>query len=247
MAHETIDYEAVLVDLEAKRAALDAAIAALRQVMSLGASTASPFAPGQSARQVDPANIPDDAFFGLSIGEAAKKYLTIVKRKQSVREIADALERGGLPHTSSDFVNTVGTMLGRYSKVDSEMVRVGRGDWGLASWYGNRRPKVEPVKKGKAKRAKRDGRARASKPKLLTAARSAVDGGGLLDHAEAVLREHGSALDIADLLKRVGERAGRDVAKTTLVGMLSKKVREQDTFSRPSPGTYGLIGESPVH
>jgi hypothetical protein len=62
---------------------------------------------------VNPANIPDDAFFGLSIGEAAKKYLGIVKRKPSIGEIADALDRGGLPHASGDFVGTVTTMLGR--------------------------------------------------------------------------------------------------------------------------------------
>ena len=71
--------------------------------------------------------IPDDAFFGLSIGEAAKKYLMMVKKKQSVREIADALDRGGLPHTSSNFVATVGTMMNRTAQ-ELDLVRVGRGE-----------------------------------------------------------------------------------------------------------------------
>src|SRR5438477_411254 len=66
-----------------------------------------------TAKPIDPAMISDDAFFGLSITEAAKKYLGMVKRKQTVREIADALDRGGLPHTSSNFVATVATMLRR--------------------------------------------------------------------------------------------------------------------------------------
>jgi hypothetical protein len=150
---DTIDYEAVLADLEAKRASLDTAIAALRVTMNLSASAAPGASAMPSAKPIDPASIQDDAFFGLSIGEAAKKYLQMVRRKQSVKEIAEALERGGLPHTSANFVNTVGTMLNRAALSDPEFVRVGRGEWGLAAWYGNRRPKPpEPVKKTKRSR-----------------------------------------------------------------------------------------------
>ncbi len=56
-----------------------------------------------------------------------------MKRKQSIREIADALDRGGLPHASGDFLGTVTTMFGRHAKKDLDLVRVGRGDWGLAA------------------------------------------------------------------------------------------------------------------
>jgi hypothetical protein len=148
MAQDVIDYEAVIADLEAKRTALDSVISSLRQLLASGALIAAGVSGGTVAgKPVDPSNIRDDAFFGLSIGDAAKRFLEMVKRKQSVKEIADALERGGLPHTSSNFVNTVGTMLNRLAKSDPEMVRVGRGEWGLASWYGNRRPKPEPPKR----------------------------------------------------------------------------------------------------
>jgi hypothetical protein len=155
LPQEPVDYEAVLADLEAKRAVLDSAIAALRQVANAGGQLlpVGGLSGGGGDKAIDPASIRDDAFFGLSIGEAGKKYLQMVKRKQSVKEIADALERGGLPHTSANFVNTVGTMMNRAAAGDPELVRVGRGEWGLAGWYGNRRPKPEPPKK--VKRAKR--------------------------------------------------------------------------------------------
>ncbi len=166
---EPIDYEAVLGDLEAKRAALDGAIVAIRQMLAAGANSGT--AGGVTVRQVDPENIPNDAFFGLSIGEAAKKYLTLVKRKQSTRAIADALERGGLPHTSTNFLNTVTTMLSRQARVDSELTKVGR-EWGLAAWYGNRRAS-QPRKRTKKKASRASGRPKSkSAAKAMNAAES---------------------------------------------------------------------------
>jgi hypothetical protein len=170
MPNEPIDYEVVVADLEAKRAALDTVIAALRLALNMGATIAPGGAPSASptAKPIDPATIRDDAFFGLSIGEAAKRYLEMVRRKQSIKEIADALERGGLPHTSSNFVNTVSTMMNRAAKADPELVRVGRGEWGLAGWYGNRRPKPpEPPKRTRAKRKERKSREGASLKAVL--------------------------------------------------------------------------------
>jgi hypothetical protein len=55
MALEPINYEAVLADLEAKRTAIDGAIAALRQVLSLGTEVS---AVGGQPRPIDPTAIP---------------------------------------------------------------------------------------------------------------------------------------------------------------------------------------------
>jgi hypothetical protein len=172
MAQEPVDYEAVLTDLQSKRDSLDTAIAAIRAVLTSGAHVAVGGGSGAAGRTFDPASIPDDAFFGLSIVEGAKKFLTMVRRKQSVKELADALDRGGLPHSSTNFVATVATMLNRAD--DPDLVRVGRGEWGLAPWYGNRRPKVEPVKRTKKKRAQRKAKADAAKPKPKEAAAPAT-------------------------------------------------------------------------
>jgi hypothetical protein len=88
---------------------------------------------------------------------------------RQIPEIAEALERGGLHHTSTDFVGTVRTMISRQARLDPELVKVSRGEWGLAAWYGNRRPKAEPAtkagkgKRGSGKRARKTG----GRPKAL--------------------------------------------------------------------------------
>jgi hypothetical protein len=229
MTQEAIDYEAVIADLEAKRTTIDTAITSLRAAMMAanqgGASVA--------AKPIDPASIPDDTFFGLSIGEAAKKYLTIVKRKQSVKEIADALDRGGLPHTSVNFVNTVSTMMNRAgADPASGLVRVGRGEWGLAAWYGSRRPKPEPVKKSKRKPQER----KSEKSKS-----PAPGGGATRGLVEKALRESGKPLHIDEILKRIHEGSGQQLKKDTVASMLSVAVRNNDTFSKVSPGVFGLL------
>jgi hypothetical protein len=154
-------YEGVIADLMAKRDAIDVTIANLRAIQAGGAAPVAGSVVAGPSKPIDPMNIRDDAFFGLSIGEGAKRYLEMVKRKQSVKEIAEALDRGGLPHTSTNFVNTVGTMINRLAKTDPDLVRVGRGEWGLAAWYGNRRPKPPepPKKKRRAKKRRAESNA----------------------------------------------------------------------------------------
>lgn len=230
---EPIDYEAVLSDLEAKRAALDVAIAALRQVRNAGAHTG--IGTAGVIRQIDPENIPDDAFFGLSIGEAAKKYLGMVKRKQSTREIAEALDRGGLPHTSSNFLNTVTTMLSRQARSDSDLVKVGR-EWGLAAWYGNRRPtQARSAQKAPTRKP------RGHEVRRRQVASRDPSGPSTTTMAEKVLSDHGGPMTVQELMAGIKRQFGRDVDKATLVSSLSRKVNTEDTFSRPAPSTYGLI------
>lgn len=232
---QPLDYEAVLADLEAKKAAIEGAILALRQVINLGTQVTPPIA-GATGRMFDPSQIADDAFFGLSIGEAAKKYLSMVKRKQSVREIADALDRGGLHHTSGDFTNTVATMLRRQSVKDTELARVGRGDWGLAAWYGNRRPTQSRHTPRAAKSKRSHGK---SKPGRSTA-KDAAAAPTTTSMAEQILRSHGRPMTVDEIIIGIRQRFGRDVLKDTLVGNLSRKIAKGDTFVRPAISTYGL-------
>src|SRR5688572_25617181 len=115
---EPVDYEMFLADLETKRALfntwVDSAIQNVRQV--LAAVNAIPPQLGAMATQappngagMGPLTLSPDAFFGLGIGDAAVKYLQLVKRQQSTREIAEALTAANYPHTSRNFVNTVNT------------------------------------------------------------------------------------------------------------------------------------------
>lgn len=240
---QPINYEAVLSDLERQKAAIEKAIDALRQAMSSGTQGAS--AGAAVGRPVNPLDIPSDTFFGLSIGEAAKKYLTIVKRKQTIQEIADALERGGLPHTSTDFVGTVRAMINRLAKSDTDLVRVGPGAaWGLSSWYGNRRPK-EVVAKPKRKK-KHAAAATAKRPKEQQVTKSSVTPAAkpsltVVQQAEQILRDAGSPLPVDALIEQIERRFSRKVGRQTLVGILAEKVRKQQRFTRPAPNTYALI------
>src|ERR1017187_8647555 len=102
MATEPIDYVAVLGDLKARRANLDSAISGIEQIMAQVGTV-----PTQPRDTV----LSDDAFFGMSIQDAIRKYLSIVRKKKTVKEITDGLEAGGMEHTSKDFYNTVYTML----------------------------------------------------------------------------------------------------------------------------------------
>ena len=132
MATEPVDYAVVLADLEAKRDALNKAIDGLRSWLRL-----------ESPRVIESANhagssntdIPSDAFFNMRIPDAIFKYLSIVKGKQSVKQIADALDQGGLKSLAKDAYNNIYTTLMRMSKSPEPIVvRVG-ADWALTEWY----------------------------------------------------------------------------------------------------------------
>lgn len=130
-----IDYSAVLADLKARRDKLDAAIEAIGQIIGSGALAES----GALSASPSPGAITEDAFFGMSILDAATKYLAIVKKPQTAAEIAEALERGGFTHSSKSFDSSVYTMLKREHDRDGEITKIGRSKWALASWYPGRK------------------------------------------------------------------------------------------------------------
>jgi hypothetical protein len=133
MMTEAIDYEQVLADLKARRVQLDSAIAAIEQMIG-GITSAVP-----GVKAIEPVDIADDAFHGMSIADATKKYLGIVRRKKSTKEIMEALENGGLP---SSAYNTVYAVLRRREEQVGDIVKVG-SDWGLAEWYPGRARRVK--------------------------------------------------------------------------------------------------------
>jgi hypothetical protein len=149
----TVDYSAVLEDLKARRDKLNAAIEAIEQMQGqvvLGA-LASLGTSGGSANQLR-----SDSFFGMGVGDAAVKYLGLVKAPKKIDQILTALEEGGLTHTSKNFYSTVFTALQRREQSEGDITRVKRGEWGLAAWYPGLRkgkkngeksePEAEPKK-----------------------------------------------------------------------------------------------------
>ncbi len=183
MAEEkkAFDYNLILADLEAKRAALDAAIVSLRIAAATGALTAngssSPIigtAPqiygshpgmsttsGSSGYSGYTTEVPSGAFLGKSVREAAILYLSLVRKKQTTREIAAALAAGGMESTSKKFVDMVGTVLYQIKKSGGGILRIGDA-WGLAEWYpagfrvSTQEPKPRKHKAQKRKKTTRD-------------------------------------------------------------------------------------------
>jgi hypothetical protein len=162
MANGNINYSAVLADLEARKVELESAIAAIKNILAAGGG----FANGDSDGVISPENIPVGAFLRLSIADATKKYLDMVKTKQPVPAIQKALDRGGLPPVK---YTTLYAVLRRRESQFGDIIRIGE-EWALSDWYPNnpnlRKRTPAKTNKGKAKttQTKKPAQATAKKP-----------------------------------------------------------------------------------
>lgn len=136
MSVEKIDYAAIIADLEAKRLAIETAIASLRTVASFGTLTP---ADGATVNTTMPfaasgvGEVPDGAFHGKTMPDAIRLYLELMRKKQTAREISDGLRKGGMESTSKWFDKIVYATLDRLKKA-KEVVKIG-SEWGLPQWY----------------------------------------------------------------------------------------------------------------
>ena len=149
MSAELFDLEELIAQLEARRAAFntatDDAISSLRRLFSFGttvnmAALAAPTTPGAGTA----AHAPDE-YYGLSVADAAKKYLRTMRRKLTNKEIAEGLDSVGYIHNSKDLPNNVGTALWRAEhQGDQDLVRHGRY-WLLTEWGVRKRPTPKKI------------------------------------------------------------------------------------------------------
>lgn len=142
-------YEAVLADLRTKRDQLDQAIAMIEAVRSGGATAGVQPSGSGSA----PAEGPG-AFLGMTIVDAAKKLLATRRQPLKNPDIAAAFKSGGLVLQSAEPANTIGSVLTRRANEVGDVVRIGRGTWGLKDWYPNqsfkKKDKADNGEKGDA-------------------------------------------------------------------------------------------------
>lgn len=170
MATEGIDYNAVLIDLESKKAAIEATIIGLRAMLNLGADQGvSGLAPAER-RDQQSAEVRFDSFFGMSMPDAITKFLEMSKRPHSVSDITKALQDGGFPTTAKNLIASVGSTLTRMKQA-GDVVSVS-GKWGISAWYpALRRERVEAVQKAngaKSKKKKAKSTAKSKEPKPPT-------------------------------------------------------------------------------
>ena len=214
MSAEKIDYAHVLADMEARRTALDAAIASMRAFLSgqLGDATMA----GPSASSVSTnGEVPAGAFLGKSIPDAAKLFLQIVKRKSTSRDIAEALRRGGMESTSSNFQGIVHAVLDRARKSGGEIVKLDRSHWGLAEWYP---AGVRTTGQEKRPRGKKRGPKKSRAPKAHPAA-------GIQAEIEKIFAtgEAFSSEDVAMMLSARIQTVALICAKLVRHGQLEKR------------------------
>ena len=145
MGTETINYEAVIADLEAKKAHIEAMIAGMRVIAGMSGlgGPSAPSTPSGGGNPIINGKPAVDAFLGKSIPEAAKMYLASQRRKLSTQELMAAMEAGGLPGSK---YNTVYAILRRRENQVGDIINM-KGDWALAEWYPNY---VKKPKKGAA-------------------------------------------------------------------------------------------------
>jgi len=131
-------YAIVLADLSAQRDKIDAAIAAILALRPSGAP-APLVAPTTQAvpfsKPVSPERGQLVGFAGMTIPEAAKVILAEAGSPINNATILDRLQARGMEFTAVDPLNTVGAVLSRRFHDVGDIVRVGRGTWGLKEWY----------------------------------------------------------------------------------------------------------------
>lgn len=140
-------YDLVLADLRAKRDKIDQTIQAILDFRGEGAS-AGVAGPPKQEKSVHPNDDVEGpgAFLGMTIVDAAKKLLAARRQPIGNVEFAAAFKAGGMGMTSTDPVNTVGSVLTRRSNQLGDVVKIGRGTWGLAEWYPGRNFKKKKAK-----------------------------------------------------------------------------------------------------
>jgi len=142
-------YDAVLADLRAQRDKIDQTIAVLTSLRGgssvLVAAVSAPLSTGEGP-VVETAGM----FLGMSITDATKKLLALRKRTMGNADIARELQAGGLAMNSKDPINTVGSVLTRRFHEVGDVVKVGRGIWGLKEWYPGRTFKPSNKSNGNA-------------------------------------------------------------------------------------------------
>jgi hypothetical protein len=131
---DMIDNQVILATLKAKRAALDQAISAMEAFISGEAPGGGSNSSGGESSMGS--SIQPDTFVGMNIAEAASRYLHITGRPaKSTEGISEALNHGGLNCT----LTSVSAILRRNNNSgEGDVIRVGRGLWGLQEWYPGR-------------------------------------------------------------------------------------------------------------
>ena len=152
---EPIDYEQLIASLLEEQADIARMIAFARRKQSeqqgmesqAGGIVRSQPEVKATRYQMMSFHLAPDSFFRMSVPDAIKKFLNIAKRPKTAKEITAGLDSGGLTHQAKNLYATVYPTLLRMESAN-EVVRVGKGEWGLSEWYPNAKKATPEEKTG---------------------------------------------------------------------------------------------------
>lgn len=146
-------YDSVLADLRAKRDQIDQTIAAIEAIRGgnngAGSNAQAGGSNGGAAKPANGNMEGPGALLGMSIVDAAKALLASKRTPLKNPDFAALFKAGGLHMNSKEPANTIGSVLSRRQMEHGDVVKVGRGTWGLKEWYPNRSFKKEAKDMGK--------------------------------------------------------------------------------------------------
>src|SRR5262245_32967036 len=92
-----IDYDAVLSELYAKRDQIDVSINTILLLKGSGSVASNGAAVGTATKSLPSGTIASNAFFSMSLVDAAKKCIELRQARLTLQEIVDGLAEGGMP------------------------------------------------------------------------------------------------------------------------------------------------------
>lgn len=123
-------YEPVIAEIRARIEGLQKSLETLEALRGNGVSST-----GKSSSAAQHGTVfSNDAFFGMTVADAAKKYLSAAKKTATVQTICEALVAGGWKTSAKNIPENVRTILSR----TPDFVRI-NGEFGLSEWYPGRK------------------------------------------------------------------------------------------------------------
>lgn len=229
--------DSFLAMVDAKIAALHALRASYVAAVSVGAfgqgGDSAPYAGavgGASGLGGAPLELPRGALLGKSFPAAIKLYLSAIKKKQTIREIANALRDAGVETTAKNFENPVQSAIYRL-QTNGEVLRFKEG-WALAEFYPeNLRNRIAEKNDTKPKKAKK----RSAKAKSKSGGKS---------KAAPAAGAHGTEAAILAFLQQNGKSAPASAvaaavnAPTNVVGLALGRMKVQGKVVKGEDGNY---------
>lgn len=219
MSTESLNYyQAVLADLRKEREKIDFLIEGLESRIKGMGGTVEP-APTAVMTFVSVQETPRSApgpYAGMTIYEAAEKYLAKAGEPKSTRDIFDALTQGGLPDIQ---YNAAYTAIWRRVAPKGNFIRYGDTHWGLVGWKDfTQTPAQAP-----APQQNQDRPAEGKPPQL--------------DYVERILRDEGIPLHISTIISRLNG-FGYNPTRDSLSGNLRKEKKQR--FKNYGNNVWGL-------